>query len=767
MNAAAPAANHRHRLMIGGRVQGVGFRPFIYLLAKQYELAGWVANERGGVVIEIEGDAQSIDNFLIALRAHTPIQARIESLHSETIIGAGEVDFRIIENALASAIDSDAELSIPVDLAICDNCRAELFDENNRRYRHPFIACCDCGPRWSALSTLPWNRANTALAAFALCTECNAEYSNPDNRRFHAQNNCCSNCGPQLAFWNRAGETLAEREFALRKAVDALRDGAIIAVKGLGGFHLMVDASNSAAISRLRERKQRPHKPLAVMFETLAQVEQYCEFDSAESALLTSVEAPIVLLRSRGNLPEILAPQNPHIGAILAYSPLHLLLLRDAGFPLVATSGNRSGEMLCSDEHDALKQLGDIADYFLVHDRPILQPIDDSVVQIAAGRPMLLRCARGYAPLDFALNESAQNDSSNEILLALGGQQKNTMALADGKRIRVSPHIGDLGSAALDAALRHCVDALQSFANVRATQFVCDAHPDYRSSQLARALCDKPTKIQHHHAHIAAVMCEHNLNGEVLGIAWDGSGLGDDGTLWGGEFLLASRASYTRIASLRSFALPGGEAAVREPRRVALSLLHELSNGDLQRFSDLPLLREFSTAELDVLQAMLDRNVNCPRSSSVGRLFDAVAGLLGLQSVASFEGQAAMALQFAAERYEHEAVPFDFLIEKSVAIHRIDWWPLIESVIASIRENIAPELIAARFHSTLTSIAATIAKDSGSKRIVLAGGCFQNRLLLEKTIDALRKIDCEVFWPQRLPPNDGALALGQITVAGR
>lgn len=757
MNAATPACQRR-RITIGGCVQGVGFRPFVYHLANKYGLAGSVANATNSVIIEIEGDSAALDNFLNALRSDAPAQARIDSLHSESIGCQGDSDFSILESE--STVSYPAELTLPLDLAICDNCRHELFDPHSRRYRHAFIACCDCGPRWSSLAALPWQRNNTALADFALCAACAAEYRNPDDRRFHAQNNCCPQCGPQLALWNRAGAVLAEKTQALAGAVAALQRGAIVAVKGLGGFHLMVDARNSDAIARLRERKQRPHKPLAVMFATIEQLQMHCDINAEERELLSSRAAPIVLVSKRDSLPEIIAPQNPRLGAMLAYTPLHLLLLHDAGFPLVATSGNVSGEPICADEHDALATLHAIADYFLVHDRPILNPIDDSVVQIAAGRPMLLRCARGYAPLDFRVS-----DAEGKNFLALGGEQKNCVALADGGRIRLSPHSGDLGSSAGDHALRRSSARLRDFSSAATSGAVCDLHPDYRSSQLAYEYSARPLRVQHHHAHIAAVMGEHALDGAVLGIAWDGSGFGADGTLWGGEFLLAARAHYTRVAALRDFALPGGDSAAREPRRVALSLLHAMSGGDVQRYADLPLLHEFSAAELSVLQTMLARQLNCPRTSSIGRLFDAVAALLGLQSIATFEGQAAMALQFAAERHKGSASPFAFGIDKTGAIHRIDWQPLLEEVIAAIRANVEAALIAARFHATLAAFAATIAKNTASKRIALAGGCFQNRLLLETTVTALREIDCAVFWPQRLPPNDGALALGQAIVA--
>jgi len=757
----AASALERRRIVLGGCVQGVGFRPFVHRLARNIGVKGYVANTRGGVVLEIEGDAQQLEIFLAVLRSDAPPRARVDSMAQENIAPIGDREFSIMasSNAVSSNVDSSltGALAPPLDLALCENCRAELFAPTDRRFRYPFIACCDCGPRWSALAELPWQRERTALAGFAPCPQCRAEYGDAGNRRFHAENNCCAQCGPQLALWNRRGDILAEREAAVRAAVDALRRGAIVAVKGLGGFHLMLDARSDAAVARLRERKQRPHKPLAVMFETLAQLENYCDCDDAERALLSCAAAPIVLLRSRERLSSRLAPDNPRLGAMLAYTPLHALLLRDAGFPLVATSGNCSGEPICTDESIALEKLGAIADVFLVHDRPIFNPVDDSVAQIAAGRSMLLRAARGFAPLDIAIDLKGKK-KSQENILALGGQQKNTVALLAAGSVRVSPHIGDIDNVAGESALRGAVERLQYLCAADSARVVCDAHPDYRSTRIAETFGKNALRVQHHHAHIAAVLAEH-------GIAWDGSGYGVDGTLWGGEFLLATRRDFRRAATLRDFALPGGEMAAREPRRVALALLHELNAGDWRRCADLPPLRAFSAAQTAALQSMLDRRVNCPRTSSVGRLFDAVAALLGLCAVASFEGQAAMALQFAAERHRGDSVPFATAIDDTQMPYRIDWQPLLAAIIAAIRADRPVAEIAARFHATLAAISAAIAASLGQRRVALAGGCFQNRLLLEMTLAALRERGCEVFWPQRLPPNDGALALGQLTVA--
>lgn len=748
-DAAPPAIAQRLRIEVRGQVQGVGFRPFVYRLAGRHAMEGWVRNDRNSVTIEVEGPPPQLEAFVRELRERPPPRAHIEGLRSWPVAADGRHGFAIHD----SAAGDGADLSVPLDLALCEACRAELFDPASRRHRYPFIACPDCGPRWSALAALPYDRANTALAGFAPCPHCTAEYEDPDDRRFHAQNNACAGCGPQLELWDGNGAVLARREDALREAVQALRGGAVVAVKGLGGFHLMVDARNADAIAALRTRKQRPHKPLAVMLDGVTEIKRHCELPQPARAALCSPAAPIVLLRSRGTLPELIAPGNPWLGVMLPYTPLHQLLLRDSGLPLVATSGNRSGEPLCRDGDEALTRLRGIADLFLVHDRPILQPVDDSVVQLAGGRMQVLRCARGLAPLVLPGLESHTVTG-----MALGGHQKATLALGGPAGAVVSPHVGDLDSVEAVAAYRHLAETLPAMLGLPARPLACDGHPDYRTSAFAHESGSRVLAVQHHHAHVAAVMAEHALDGEVLGVTWDGTGLGDDDTLWGGEFLLATRTDCRRVASLREFLLPGGEAAMREPRRAALGLLHAAPD----REAGALLEHSFTTRERTTLQQMLARGVQCVRTSSAGRLFDAVAALLGLHAVTTFEGQAAMALQFAAERHQGAVPVLAFPLDRGVTPWRIDWSPVLGLIRQRGQDTTA---VAAAFHRALAAAIAEVAAAFAPRPVVLAGGCFQNRLLLELSLAALRARGCEAHLPLRLPPNDGALALGQLAVA--
>lgn len=741
---------------IEGRVQGVGFRPLLHRMATARDLSGFVRNQRGGVHCEVEGAAAAVAAFVEALRQPLRAPLRIDRLSPAARVPTGVRGFRIE----SSEVEDCPALDFPLDAALCTDCRRELLDPGNRRFRHPFISCTVCGPRWSLLSRLPFDRARTSMAAFPPCAQCQGEYEDPADRRFHAQTICCPDCGPQLALWSERGNVIAARADALRGAVAALRRGEVVAVKGMGGFHLMVDAHNVEAINRLRLRKGRPHKPLAVMFEDLDSVRTCCEVDAPEAALLQDASTPIVLLRSKATLPDEVAPDNPYLGAMLAYTPLHLMLLCDFGGPLVATSGNLGGEPLCHDEAEVVERLEAIADCYLVHDRPILNPVDDSVGMVAAGRPLYLRCARGIAPQVFELGAA---DEWTGPMLALGGQLKNTLALARGGTALMSPHLGDLGSAAAEAALRRMAKALPDLAEASVAVVVHDRHPDYRSTRVAQDSGLPTLAVQHHHAHVAAVMAEHGLDGEVLGLAWDGNGLGDDGASWGGEFLLADRAGYRRVASFREFPLPGGERALREPRRSAQGLLHEAGLTGMA----MPWLGAglFSAHEQQLLEGQLRSGVNCPRTSSVGRLFDAVAALLGLLLTTSFEGQAAMALQFAAERHRGPVEPFPYLLLHDRTPTRIDWAPMLTALIEARAAGEAVAVLAARFHCSLAVIAAELARSHRPRAVVLSGGCFQNRLLLESVIGALQGEGHAVYWPLRLPPNDAALSLGQLTVA--
>lgn len=741
LSAPRPLARRRLRLELAGAVQGVGMRPFVYRLARELGLSGWVSNGPAGVLIEAEGPTEALARFRERLRRSPPPAARIEACLTTEIAPEGGDGFAIRDSRGGAAIATQA---LP-DLAICADCLAELNDPADRRYRYPFINCTQCGPRWSILRGLPYDRARTTMVSFALCAACEAEYRDPSSRRFHAQPVACADCGPQLALWDGGGRVLAAREAALAGAVAALRRGEIVALKGLGGFQLLVDAADADAVARLRERKRRPHKPFALMTPDLRTLEALVEADAAAHELLSSPAAPIVLLRRRPGAPvaEAVAPSNPYLGVMMPTTPLHHLLLRAFGAALVATSGNLSDEPLCIDEREALARLGGTADLFLVHDRPIQHPVDDSVVQLVDGVPMLLRRARGYAPRPVG-------EAAPRPVLAVGGQLKNTVALGCEAGVVLGPHVGDLGSPAARAAFESGIAALEDVYRATLVVVAHDTHPDYASSLYAQQRGLPRAPVQHHHAHAAALLLEHGLRGPLLVAVWDGSGLGGDGGLWGGEFLLAERARFQRQAWLRPFPLPGGERAMREPRRCVLGLLHAAGEdaGDVG-------------ADSGVLQRMLERRLNCPATTSVGRLFDAVAALLGFDEEQSFEGQAAMALQYLAEQFQAPVAPYPLpLID-----HALDWAPMLRALRADLSAGAEPALLAARFHETLAAAAVTVALALAQRAIGFTGGCFQNRLLLTRCLERARAAGLAVYPPRSIPPNDGGLAAGQAAVA--
>lgn len=745
-SAAARAAARRARIVVAGAVQGVGFRPYVYRLAVGLGLAGCVRNAPAGAEIEAEGSEAAIAALLDGLRA-APAPARVERVECAWLAPLGARGF------VVAASDEAPGTALPLpDLAPCAECLAELRDPAARRFGYAFTSCSHCGPRYSLIAALPYDRARTAMAAFTPCAACAAEYADPASRRFRHEANACPACGPRLAFRDAQGRPVAGGEGALAMAAALLRGGGILALKGAGGFQLLTDARDAAAVARLRERKHRPHKPLAVLFADLAALGAVCRVSPAEQALLTSPAAPIVLLdRCSDALPTNLAPGNPRLGAMLPSTPLHVLLLERLGFPVVATSGNASGEPLCADNDEGLARLAGIADGFLLHDRAILHPLDDSVMQIAAGRAQVLRLARGLAPLALAGGEPAG--------LALGGQLKSALAVGGAGRIVAGPHIGNLDTALALVRFDAAMVTLPALAGVTPQALVHDAHPDYASSVWAIRDPRPAIAVQHHHAHVAAVMAEHGFDGEVLGVAFDGAGLGGDGTLWGGEFLCGDGAQLRRVAWLRPFPLPGGERAAREPRRAALGLLYAAYGPGLGGVT-LP----FSAAEQRTLLQALERRVNAPFTSSVGRLFDAVAALLGLCEVASFEGQAAAAVQAAAEAAPAQT-PYPLPLVQHGDGLVADWVPLLDEVLADRAAGVAVSIIAARFHAALAALVSVVSARVGTPRVVLAGGCFQNRRLLDETRAALENGGLAVFWPQRLPPGDGGLAVGQAAVA--
>ena len=782
-------------VQLEGLIQGVGFRPYVNRLALALDLVGWVANSGDGVTVEIEGDDVAVEDFLRRLGAQLPPLARLDSLHTEELAPAGYTSFAIRESVDTA---TPTALVLP-DVATCDDCLSEISNPADRRYRYPFTNCTNCGPRFSILETLPYDRANTTMRCFFMCAACRAEYHAPADRRFHAQPNACPDCGPQLSLRDANGSALAQRDAALLAAVDALRDGKVVALKGLGGFQLLVDARNGDAVARLRQRKQRPHKPFAVMAPSFAFVQTVCHVSALERELLTSPQAPIVLLCRRHHpagtrtaIHHVVAPGNPLLGVMLPYTPLHHLLLREFGFPVVATSGNVSGEPMVIDGDDALDRLGGIADVFLVHDRPIACALDDSMMRVIAGRAMMLRCARGYAPLPMVMRRSLSvpitSASPAPALLALGGHLKSVVATTVGPRVMIGPHVGDLDTALARNAFHSTIDRLRALHPVQPIALVCDQHPDYYTTRVARdsgartitGRSDvKVISVQHHVAHIAACMADNGIEGPVLGVAWDGTGYGDDGTIQGGEFITVNGVATQRVAHLRPFALPGGEKAVTEPRRAASGVLYELFGAPVFADSALAPLQDFSATERKVLVRMLAHNLNAPRTSSVGRLFDAVASLTGLVQRSSFEGQGAMALEFALD----ENLPLaHYHIDLAASDHEpgtgvneagsnsallLDWRPMLRALIADIASGVPVSRMSAAFHNALVEALVGVAQHVGESRVVLTGGCFQNRYLTERAIDRLRHAGFEPFWHQHVPPNDGGLALGQAMWASR
>ena len=745
----------RLRAVVRGAVQGVGFRPFVYHLARELELSGWVNNTSRGVFIEVEGDEERLRAFLLRLAAESPPRASIQSLESSFLDPLGYRDFEIRHS------DSSGEKTVLVlpDIATCAACLTDITAADNRRRGYAFTNCTHCGPRYSIIESLPYDRPNTTMVRFALCDVCRREYEDPLDRRFHAQPNACADCGPQLQLWNRAGE-VQEVDDPLAAAVESLRRGEIVALKGLGGFHLIVDAKDEAAVRRLRQVKEREEKPFAVMYATLEDVRRDCAVSNQEERLLTAPEAPIVLLERRADaLAANVAPDNPHLGVLLPYTPLHHLLMRAMGSPLVATSGNLADEPICTDEREAVARLGPIADAFLVHDRPIERHVDDSIARVVAGRELVLRRARGFAPLPVQLKEEGPP------VLAVGAHLKNAVAFSVGRQVFVSQHIGDLDAAEACAAFERVIADLGRLYGREPELVACDLHPDYRSTHFARARGLPVVAVQHHYAHVLSCMAENEVEGPVLGISWDGTGYGPDRTVWGGEFLRVDATSFERAAHLRTFPLPGGERAVREPRRAAVGLLHAALGDAVFDLGDLPPLAAFSAAEIRVVGQMLERGLNTPLTSSAGRLFDAVAALVGLRQRTRFEGQGAMELEFALDPAVDEAYDFELVAGDGPLV--ADWEPLVRGVLRDVDAGAEIGAIAARFHNALVEIMVDVARSVGEESVVLSGGCFQNKYLTERAVRRLGEEGFRPYWHQRIPPNDGGIALGQVAAAWR
>jgi hydrogenase maturation protein HypF len=753
----------RLRIVIRGAVQGVGFRPFVYRLATEMNLSGWVSNSPQGVFLEVEGAPGALRSFLVRVEKERPPRSSIQSLESSFLAPTG---FRSFEIRPSDHSGERTALVLP-DIATCADCLRDVFDPADRRYLYPFTNCTNCGPRFSIIQALPYDRPNTTMARFAMCEACRAEYENPRDRRFHAQPNACPVCGPRVELWNPTGELLSSKQQAVLDAAHAIRRGLIVALKGLGGFQLMVDAHNDEAIKRLRTRKHREEKPLAVIDCYTNNVKVYCEMSSLEERLLASPESPIVLLRRRGQtggdavaIAHSVAPGNPYLGVMLPYTPLHHILLRELVGPVVATSGNLADEPICTDEREALSRLRGIADLFLVHDRPIARHVDDSVARVLLDRELVLRRARGYAPLPVQLK------SPSPPMLAVGAHLKNVVAVASQSDVFLSQHIGDLETRqAFDAFRRVGEDVLRLY-DLKPHAVVCDAHPDYLSTRHAESTGLPLVRVQHHYAHVLSCMAENAIDAPVLGVSWDGTGYGLDHTVWGGEFLRVTTAGFERAAYLRTFRLPGGELAVKEPRRSALGLLYELLGDSVMDREDLAPVRAFDRRERTLLGTALHNAINAPLTSSAGRLFDAVAALLGLRMTVRFEGQAAMELEWATHGVAtDESYPFLLAAKDGTIV--VDWEPMIRPLAADHGAGIPVGALAARFHNTLTEMIVAVAQRVGEPTVAVSGGCFQNRYLTERTVRRLTESGFSVYWHQRVPPNDGGIALGQILAVVR
>lgn len=735
------------RLTITGQVQGVGFRPFVYRIARRFALHGWVQNRQGQVVIQVTGPEQGIESFVHALTAEAPPLARPILESRQQVESEPYDDFQI-----RSSCDSGlTDIHVPPDQFTCDDCLRELNTPSDRRYRYPFINCTQCGPRYTLIEKLPYDRPNTSMAGFPLCSTCRSEYENPLDRRFHAEPVACPDCGPQLHFKSEKGE-IANTPLALNACVEALRNGSIVAVKGIGGYHLLCDARNSEAIERLRQRKHRPHKPLAVMFpatndDGLSTVREELDPGTEEGRMLANPARPIVLCRKHHNstLAEAIAPGLNVVGAMLPYSPLHHLLLNDFGGPLVATSGNISGEPVLADNAEAEKRLAQVADAFLHHDRPILRPADDALYRVIGKRARPLRLGRGIAPLELVLPFGLSAPT-----LAVGGQMKNSVALAWENRVIISPHIGDLDSPRSLRVFEQVIADLQHLYGIKVERLVCDSHPNYAASHWARQQEMTLTEVFHHHAHASGLYGEHAGEGEWLVFTWDGVGYGDDGTLWGGEALFGHPGNWQRFASLRPFRLPGGEKAGREPWRSALACCWEAGVD----WPDAP-------DGHDLLQQAWEKDINSPQTTAAGRLFDAASALLGLCQHASFEGQGPMWLE-AVSNTQGDAIGLP-LNKDNNGLWITDWSPLLPHLMDNTTTILER---AGLFH---TSLADTILRQARMAReqfgiadVGLSGGVFQNRLLCELAVAKLQLHGFTVHMNESVPTNDGGLCYGQI-----
>jgi hydrogenase maturation protein HypF len=748
------------RIELRGIVQGVGMRPWIYRVAREYGVTGRVWNQPRGVTIDAFAPRETLDAFLAALSTNQPPAAVIAQVATSTIDVEEADEFSILHSRRAAV----RRPSIPADLATCAECTAEIFDPANRRYRYPFTNCTNCGPRFSIALDVPYDRETTTMAPFEMCFACRREYGDPASRRFHAQPNACPVCGPRLAaLWPEGGAI--DTSDPLGYAARVLAAGRIVAIKGIGGFHLACDATSARAVGRLRQRKQRDEKPFAVMVGSVEAARQVACVGAEARCLLESIERPIVLMprRSDANLAAEVAPRNPLIGVMLPYTPLHHLLLADVARPLVMTSANVAEQPIVYRNDEAVARLGGIADLLLVHDRDIVTRCDDSVATIVAGAPVLLRRSRGFTPRAITLRHRVPTP-----VLACGALLKNTFCLAHETQAWFGPHIGDLENADTFDAYQEAIDRMERFLGIRGEIVAHDLHPDYLSTRYAQRRSDRTVAVQHHHAHVASALAEHGLDDVAIGVAFDGTGYGSDGTAWGGEFFVGAAGALHRIATFRPLRLPGGDTAIRQPWRIALACLEDAMGG-LAPVRALQLFTGIAPAEFAGVRRMLSVGLNTPLARGVGRYFDAIGALVLGRATAAYEGQIAFELNMLAD--PGETGQYEYALDATRTPVEIDLRPTISAIVRDLLHAVPPAVVSARFHNTLAvATAATVrraARELGARHkpsVVLTGGCFQNARLAE-TVRAHLTDVCEVFLHRQVPPGDGGIALGQAVVA--
>jgi hydrogenase maturation protein HypF len=750
------------KIWVRGIVQGVGFRPFIYGLAEQHHLTGWVRNTSSGVEIEVNGSQAGVLAFLSVIHDNPPPLARIDELRSQPCEPDGYTAFEI----QSSQPKPGDFIPVPPDISICPDCQEELFSPVDRRYRYPFVNCTNCGPRFSIIKDIPYDRPLTTMAGFKMCPDCQAEYDDPRNRRFHAQPTACPICGPQL-WYEENGKRLGEREEALQLARLALQAGKIIAVKGLGGFHLACDATNPAAVEELRKRKKRSDKPFALMAFGLAALERHCQVNPAEKELLLSRQHPIVILERKPGSPVVVtvAPYQHTIGIMLPYTPLHLLLLEPApDFPdvLVMTSGNLSEEPIAFEDEDARNRMAELADAYLLHDRPIHMRVDDSVTRVVNQHSYLIRRSRGYAP------DPIQLPNAVPSILATGAELKNTFCLTRDDYAFLSHHIGDMENYETLRSFEEGITHFERLFRIQPEVITCDMHPDYLATRYALQLANEKdlplVQVQHHHAHLAACLADNHWknDGPVIGLSFDGTGLGTDGAVWGSEFLLGNFAGYRRLYHLSYVPLPGGDLATRKPARMALAHLWQAG---IDWEADLPPVKTLCYEERTALRTQLTHRLNSPSTSSMGRLFDAVSALIGVRQAATYEGQAAIELEALADPQESGSYAFD------VTDRLVNPAPVLQALISDWRQGISLPVLSARFHNGMVQMIVDVCKiiqqHEGVNTVALSGGVWQNRYLLENTCQVLQKSGFTVLTHQQVPANDGCIALGQAMIAAK